>query len=131
MAKSVTRVAPTMAKVLFENDKVCVVELNMKKGDKIPEHVHGPCLACSVTSFDYKSTTGGKTEKRRIKARQVDWSDGESHAVEATENGHALIAELKWRPRWNSPTSPFVQRPPETTDWVNHRGRRDLRGPWS
>ncbi len=84
-----------MAKVLFENDKVRVVELNMKKGDKIPEHTHGPYLAYSVTAFDYKSTTGGKTEKRKMQARNVDWSDGESHAVEATTSGRALIVELK------------------------------------
>lgn len=32
VAKPVTNVAPTMARVLFENDRVKVIELNMKKG---------------------------------------------------------------------------------------------------
>jgi hypothetical protein len=96
MAKHVTKVAPGMAKVLFENDRVRIIELNMKKGDKIEEHTHGTYFAYAVTPFDYKSTSGRKTEKRKMKASQIDWSDGETHAVEAVStNGRALVVELK------------------------------------
>lgn len=95
MAKHITKVAPGMTKVLFENDKVRMIELRLKKGDKVPEHTHGTYFAYAVAPFDYKSTTGGRTEKRRMKASQIDWFDGETHAVEATMSARALVVELK------------------------------------
>jgi hypothetical protein len=95
MAKSVIKSAPSMTKVLFENDRVRVIELNMKKGEKTGEHTHGAYFAYSVTPFDYKSTSEGKAVKRKMKASQVDWSDGETHAVEALMSGRALVVELK------------------------------------
>ncbi len=95
MAKHVTSVAPKMTKVLFENDRVRVIELNMKKGDKVGEHTHGAYFAYAVTPFDYKNTSGGKTERKRMKASNVDWSDGETHAIEALMTGRALVVELK------------------------------------
>lgn len=95
MAKRVTMAAPGMTEVLFENSRVRVIELKMKKGEKVPEHTHGTYFAYSITPFDYKSTSGGKTKTRRMKKGQLDWSDGETHAVEALMTGRALVVELK------------------------------------
>ncbi len=96
MAKKLTHVAPEVSKVLFENDRVRVVELNVKKGTKIEMHTHPAYFAFAVTPFDYKSTSaGGKTERRKVKKSGVDWRDGESHAVEFVMPARALVVELK------------------------------------
>ena len=96
LARRLTETAPAVSKVLFENDRVRVVELNVKKGTKVGMHTHPAYFAYAVTAFAYKSTpVGGKTETRKVKERGVDWSDGESHAVEFTRPARALVVELK------------------------------------
>jgi len=96
MAKHVTKAAPGLTKVVFENDKVRVIELNVKKGSKAEMHTHPAYFAFAITPFEYKSTTaGGKTVTRKLKASEIDWSDGESHAVEFMKPGRALVVELK------------------------------------
>ncbi len=96
MAKHVTKAAPELAKVLFENAKVRVVELNVKKGSKAEMHTHPAYFAYAITPFDYKSTSaGGKTVSRKQKKGEVEWSDGESHAVEFVKTARALVVELK------------------------------------
>ncbi len=96
MAKRLTEAAPEVSKVLFENDKVRVVELNVKKGTKVGMHTHPAYFAYAVTPFDYKSTSAsGKTALRKVKKSGVDWSDGESHSVEFTRPATALVVELK------------------------------------
>ena len=96
MAKHVTQAAPSLAKSIFENDRVRVVELKTKKGSKADMHTHPAYLTYMITAVEYKSTTpGGKTEHRKHKAGEVDWSDGESHAVEFVTPSRALVVELK------------------------------------
>lgn len=96
MAKRLTQAAHEISTVLFENDRVRVVELNVKKGTKIGMHTHPAYFAYAVTPFDYKSTSAaGRTEKRKVKKSGVDWSDGESHSVEFTRPARALVVELK------------------------------------
>jgi len=96
LAKRLTQAAPEISTVLFENDRVRVVELKVKKGTKVGMHAHPAYFAYAVTPFDYKSTSArGKTERRKVKKRGVDWSDGESHSVEFMRSARALVVELK------------------------------------
>ena len=91
-----TKAAPEVFKVLFENERVRVVELNVKKGTRLGMHKHPAYFAYAVTPFDYKSTSeGGKTERRKVKKSGVDWSEGESHSVEFMAPARALVVELK------------------------------------
>ena len=96
MAKRLTQAAPDSAKVVFENDKVRVVELSVKKGTKVGMHTHPAYFAYAVTPFDYKSINdAGKKQRRKVKQGGVDWSDGESHEVEFMNTARALVVELK------------------------------------
>jgi len=45
LAKHILRVAPEAAKVVFENDVVRVIEVTMRKGQKIPMHSHNRGLS--------------------------------------------------------------------------------------
>jgi len=97
MARDLTKAASKNSKVLFENDRVRVVELNWKKGLKIDMHSHPAYFAYGITSLKYKSTSkDGKVARRSVKKGQVLWYEAESHAVESVgDTGRALTVELK------------------------------------
>jgi len=94
--KHVTQSAPKLTKVIFENEKVTVIELAVEKGSKAERHHHPEYFVYSLTPFEYTSTPErGKPEHRKMEAGEVDWRDGESHAVEFLASGRALVIELK------------------------------------
>jgi len=96
MARHVTRAAPELTKVLFENDRIRIIELNVKKGSRAEMHTHPAYFSYSFTPFHYKSTSPeGKTRVHKTKAGHIEWSDGESHAVEFKNTARALVVELK------------------------------------
>jgi hypothetical protein len=96
MAKHVTKVAPDLTKVLFENDRVRILELNVKKGSKAEMHTHPAYFSYTFTPLTFKSTSpDGKTRVHKMKAWHLEWSDGESHAVEFRNAARALVVELK------------------------------------
>ena len=96
MAKLLKNSTPEVSKILFENNRVRVIELNVEKGTKAAEHTHPDYLAYAITSFGYIATKhGGKKEKRDLKASDVDWHEGETHTVEFTKSGRAIVVELK------------------------------------
>jgi len=96
MAKHVTQAAPKLTKVLFENGRVRIIELNVKKGSKTEMHTHPAYFSYSLTPLNYRSTSPeGKTRLRKTKAGHIEWSDGESHAVEFANTARALVVELK------------------------------------
>ena len=96
MPKHITKAAPELTRVLFENDRVRVLELTVEKGSKADLHRHPLYFAYALTRFEYVSTPErGKPEHRKLKAGELDWRDGESHAVEFTTPGRALLVELK------------------------------------
>ena len=94
---NITAAASEIAKVLFENDKVKVVQLKWKTGAKIPMHSHPNYVAYAVTSMRYKSkSTDGKVQNRTMKKGEVAWFAPESHAIDSMgPAGQALIIELK------------------------------------
>jgi quercetin dioxygenase-like cupin family protein len=97
MPKDMAASASEIAKVLFENDKVKVVELKWKTGAKIPMHTHPTYFAYALTSGKYKSrSSDGKIQTRTMKKGKVQWYDAESHAIDSMgKAGQALIVELK------------------------------------
>ena len=97
MARDLTKAASEHSKVLFENDKVRVIELNWKKGLKLDMHTHPTYFVYGIASLKYKSTSkDGKVAKRGVKKGEVLWYEAESHAVESVgDEGRALIVELK------------------------------------
>ena len=97
-AQDIVKVAPKNVKVLFENDKVRVLEFRSKVGEKIPMHSHPACLVYTFNAGKTKFTTpDGKTVERETKAGQVTWNEPETHASENMGPGeaHALLIEMK------------------------------------
>src|SRR5574342_184679 len=79
-AQDVTKVAPNNCKVLLENDRVRVVEIWIKPGEKLAMHSHPASVIYVLTAGKLKTTLpDGKTVETEAQAGQALWSDGVSH----------------------------------------------------
>ena len=95
MARHVLKVAPKSAKVVFENDAVRVIEITMRKGQRIPMHSHNRGLSYSLNEGKIKSTSGGgKSRVVNVKEGEVSWSDTDGAETHAVENLGGVLREL-------------------------------------
>jgi len=97
LAEHILKVAPKSAKVVFENEKIRVIEVVMRKGQKLAMHSHMPNLAYGITSSKFRSTSpSGKSGVVKMKQGETSWSDGSSHSVENLGGLSRLLSiELK------------------------------------
>ena len=92
------KVAPKVYKVVFENDRIRVLEAKLKKGQKSAMHYHPPNFVYVLEPGNVQFTTPeGKTQKVRMKAGGTFWFEASSHAAQntGTKTATALIVELK------------------------------------
>lgn len=97
-APDLVKVAPNNVQVLLDNDRVRVLEVHLKPGEKIGMHSHSAYLVYSFSGGKVKYTyPDGKTEEREVKAGQAIWRAAETHASENVGTGetHSLLVELK------------------------------------
>ncbi len=97
-AQDMVKVAPKNCKVLLDNDRVRVIEVRIKPGEKIAMHSHPANVVYSFTAGKAKFTLpDGKAEEREIKAGQAIWSAAVTHASENTGTAlsRVLVIELK------------------------------------
>lgn len=97
-AQDLVKVAPKNCKVLLENDRVRVLRVVTKPGEKLEMHSHPANIIYALTLNKAKFTSAdGKTEERELKAGQAVWSDAVTHSVEniGTGEDRALVIELK------------------------------------
>lgn len=88
-------VAPRSAKVIFENDVVRVIEITMKKGQKIPIHSHNKGLSYSLNGGKIRSTgKDGKSRVFNVKKGEISWSDHDGAETHAVENLGGTLREL-------------------------------------
>lgn len=91
-------VAPHIYKVLFENERVRLLEVRMKPGDSSAMHSH-PAYAIyplSNAKATFTSPEGDSVEVE-MKAGEPLWHEAESHAVEnhGTSEARVILFELK------------------------------------
>ena len=93
LARHILKVAPKSAKVVFENDVVRVIEITMRKDQRIPMHSHNKGLSYSLNKGKIRSMDEyGKSRVFNVKKGELSWSDeGESHVV---ENLGGILREL-------------------------------------
>jgi quercetin dioxygenase-like cupin family protein len=88
--------APTQTKVLVENDKVRVIEVNFKKGDKVPMHSHPDIVLYVIkggkTRFFDES---GKMTESMSKDGSAAFRPATTHAHEHLDDVRAIVVELK------------------------------------
>ncbi len=97
-AQDVAKVAPNNCKVLLENDRVRVVEIWIKPGEKLAMHSHPASVTYVLTAAKLKTTLpDGKIVETEAQVGQALWSDGGGHEqvnVSTTE-ARALVVEMK------------------------------------
>jgi quercetin dioxygenase-like cupin family protein len=93
LAKHILKAAPDSAKVIFENGTVRVIEITMKKGQKIPMHTHNRGFSYSLNAGRIRSTSEyGKSRIVKVKKGEASWaSEVETHAV---DNLGGVLREL-------------------------------------
>ncbi len=96
-AQDMAKVAPSMAKVVLDNDKVRVFEVHVKAGEKLPMHSHpSSSLVIPITAGKTKTTlAGGKVMETEFKVGTPRWNDAVTHANEALTDIHVMVIELK------------------------------------
>jgi quercetin dioxygenase-like cupin family protein len=97
-AQDVVQLAPDRVKVVFENDRVRVLQFNEPGHSKLPMHSHPAYVAVGFTTDDFKYTfPDGKTSNDSPKAGEVAYSKAITHASEnlSDSESEAVMVELK------------------------------------
>ena len=96
-AQDPVEVAPEMYKILFENDQVRILDLNVEAGSKIPEHSHPNHFVYALTDGALSITKNGVTEELQANEGQVLWLNAATHSTvnTGTTEFHGLVVELK------------------------------------
>jgi len=93
-----TTTDPDKYKVIFENDRVRVLEYRDEPGQKTSPHEHPDSLMYTLSSFQ-RRLIGGSGESRDVALEpgEVRWLDAQSHSGEniGSTPTHVLFVELK------------------------------------
>ncbi len=96
LAQDMAKVAPEKVKVVLDNDKVRVFDVQIKAGEKLPMHSHPSNIVVPMNSAKVKTTlSDGKVMETEFKEGVPRWSDAVTHANEALSDLHVLVIELK------------------------------------
>ena len=97
-AQDPVKIAPKVYKVIFNNDRVRVVDVRLKPGLKSAMHSHPDYLVYAFSSSKVRFTMAdGKTADVSLKAGECQWRKAEKHAVEnvGRTDVHVLNIEFK------------------------------------
>ena len=90
--------APNLYKILFENDRVRVLEARYRPGDKSVMHSHPAIVAYLLDDMKaIFSMPNGQTMDIAAKAGEALFMEAQDHGVEnvGTTDVHAVLVELK------------------------------------
>ncbi len=83
MAEDAATVAPHVYKVLFENERVRMLEVSMQPGDSSEMHSHSDYLVYMLNDGKVKFTApSGETAEVELTAGMSMWREAEEHATE-------------------------------------------------
>jgi len=97
--QDVLKAAPNAYGLLLENDKVRVMEIRLKPGQKAPMHNHPNAhVVYVVKDANFKlSFPDGTSKSIDLKSGRVIWMEAGEHETEnvGKTDGHNLVIELK------------------------------------
>ena len=97
LAQDPAKVSPETHKVILENDRVRVLEVRVKAGEKVPTHSHPANVVYFLNDAKERFTCpDGKTTDREDKAGVAMWSEAVTHSAEnvGTTETHVIQIEL-------------------------------------
>jgi beta-alanine degradation protein BauB len=110
MTDDPTRTDPGLYKVLFENDRVRVLEYRDRPGDRTLPHRHPDSVMYTITSFRRRIASGDQQVEVDLPAGQVRWLDAQVHAGENIGDTatHTIFVELKEHARAQRPAAAAI-----------------------
>ena len=90
-------VSPELYSVVFENDRVRVLEYLDHPGDRTSPHHHPDSVMVTLSSFQRRLWSGGREVELELPAFQARWLDAQEHSgmnIGDSET-HAVFIELK------------------------------------
>jgi beta-alanine degradation protein BauB len=94
-------------KVVFENDRVRVLEYRDRPGDRTSPHRHPDSVMYTVSSFERRLIHDGQHRDVQLDAGRVAWLSAQEHSGEnigSTET-HVIFVELKEPPAGSADSS--------------------------
>ena len=98
MAGDPTRTDPDKYKVIFENERVRVLEYRDEPGQATSPHRHPDSVMYTLSSFDRRLVgENGDSREVTLEAGEVRWLDEQVHSGEniGSTPTHVLFVELK------------------------------------
>jgi quercetin dioxygenase-like cupin family protein len=97
---------PDKYSVVFENDRVRVLEYRDAPGQRTGEHDHPDSVMVTLSGFERRLTVGDVSRDVALEPGEVRWLDAQSHIGEniGSTPTHVVFVELK-ETRGQSPTS--------------------------
>ena len=91
---------PTLYSVLFENERVRVLEYRDHPGAESVSHDHPDSVMVTLSSFQRELASGGKRVNVELQANSARWLGAQNHSGHNTggTDTHCIFVELKEPP---------------------------------
>lgn len=88
---------PDLYRVIFENDRVRVLEYRDHPGDKTTPHAHPDSVMVTLSSFRRRLVGDGQEVDVELTSGQVRWLGAQEHSGQniGESETHAIFVELK------------------------------------
>ena len=88
---------PDLYKVVFENDRVRVLEYTDRPGDRTTPHEHPDSVMHTLSAFRRRLSSGDEQRDVELPAGMTGWLPAQQHASEniGDTETHVLFVELK------------------------------------
>ena len=98
---------PNLYRVVFENERVRVLEYADIPGEKSTPHVHPDSVMVTLSSFRRRLASGGRERDLELPSGVAVWLPSQSHTGEniGDTETHTILVELK-EPQPNPPGHP-------------------------
>lgn len=97
MSQDPTATNPELYRVIFENDRVRVLEYRDRPGDATAPHRHPDSVMYTVSSFRRRLRSGDRHVDVELAAGEVRWLSAQEHSGENIGDSatHSIFVELK------------------------------------
>jgi hypothetical protein len=88
---------PDLYKLIFENDRVRVLEYLDQPGDTTAPHSHPDSVMVTLSAFTRRITSGDRSAEVELAAGEARWVGAQEHAGQniGTTATHSIFVELK------------------------------------
>jgi quercetin dioxygenase-like cupin family protein len=97
---------PTLYKVIFENERVRVLQYRDEPGDHTHVHRHPDSVMVTLSAFRRRITAGDRSAEVELNSGEARWLGAQEHAGENIGDGvsHCVFIELKEPRPTSAPT---------------------------